>query len=125
MVSPIPERFTGCPALHSGSTSVRAGANASGKVNFQIKNLVQYMDKIRAAAVDAAHHKAEILTAAAHVGLGPAISITENQADTYYNDNTGPGLRAEVVVTAEKIAAPIAPGQITIKSAVTVVYATK
>ena len=107
--------------------TVRAGANASGRVGFRVKNLTQYMDKARVAAMDAAHHKAEVLTAAAHVGLGQALSITDNQANTYYNGRPGPegdGLES-VVVTGYRASTPILPGQITITSEVTVVYATK
>jgi hypothetical protein len=105
--------------------TVRAGANASGRVNFRVKNLTQYMDKARVAAVNAARHKAEVLTAAAHVGLGRALSITDNQANTFYNGRPGGGLLETVTVTAERrISTSILPGQIEIGSAVTVVYAT-
>jgi uncharacterized protein YggE len=99
--------------------AVEAGANDLGRVDFEVKNQTDVMDRARRAAVDAAYHKAEILSAAAHVNLGPAISINDNEATAYYNG--APEIQ-QVVVTGARVATPIAPGQISVKSRITVVY---
>ncbi len=105
--------------------TVLAGANATGEVEFQVKNLTQHMDKAREAAVESAFHKAQILTAAAHLSLGPALSITDNQSNTDYNGRAGGSNFETVVVTGSRMPTPILPGEITLTSEVTVVYATK
>lgn len=108
--------------------SVKAGANASGNVNFQIDSLTAHLDEARRKAIETARHKAEVLTQAAHVNLGSAISITDNEADVSYNDETrgynyyGNGVET-VVVTASRVPTPIEPGLISIISKVTIVYA--
>lgn len=107
--------------------SVAAGANASGTVVFGIDNVSSHLDEARRKAIENAHHKAEVLTEAAHVGLGGALSITDNQADTSYNDSsygTMNGSTEMVVVTGSRIPTPIEPGLVHIDSKVTVVYAT-
>lgn len=105
--------------------SVQAGANASGEVDFRVKNLTEQMDRARVAAVENARHKALVLTTAAHLSLGPALSITDNQASTDYNGRAGGGNFETVIVTASRIPTPILAGQIAITSEVTVVYAVK
>jgi hypothetical protein len=103
-------------------TSVKAGANASGKVEFHVKNLTEHMDEARKAAVENAHHKALVLTEAAHMTLGPALSITDNEANTSYNNYSRGGAVESVVVTASEAGTPIAPGEMTMFSQITVVY---
>jgi hypothetical protein len=105
--------------------TVQAGANASGQVSFDVKNLTQQMDKAREAAIGSAFHKAQILAAAAHLDLGPALSITDNQANREYNGHASAGVET-VVVTGSRIpSTPILPGEITLNSQVNVVYALK
>jgi hypothetical protein len=104
--------------------SVKAGANASGKVEFRVKNLAQHMDDARRAAVENAHHKAVVLAEAAHMTLGPALSITDNQANTNYDNESHGGLVETVVVTGSMVSTPILAGQTSLFSQVTVVYAT-
>lgn len=104
--------------------TVQAGANASGQVQFRVKNLELHMDDARRAAIASAYHKARVLTGAAHMVLGPALSITDNQANTEYNSRASAGLET-VIVTAERTETPILPGQVTLTSQVTVVFQTK
>jgi uncharacterized protein YggE len=82
------------------------------------------MDDARRAAVANAYHKAGVLTDAAHVRLGRALSITDNQASSEYNGRAGSNLET-VIVTAERRETPILPGQITLTSQVTVVFQTR
>ncbi|MGD0192713.1 MAG: SIMPL domain-containing protein [Rhizomicrobium sp.] len=107
--------------------SVRAGANASGRIEFEVKNLTQHMDLAREAAIGDALHKAQVLTDAAHMKLGHAISITDNGADRSYNGFTaGGGMTETVIVTASRMPdTPILPGEIPISDKVTVLYSAK
>jgi uncharacterized protein YggE len=102
--------------------SVQAGANDAGEMVFSVKNPGEVIDRARHAAIDAAYHKAEIFAAAAHMNLGPAISITDNEA----NYSSG-GMEVEqVIVTGSRLpATPISAGGIPVKSRVTVVYDSK
>jgi uncharacterized protein len=104
--------------------SVQAGANMGGEVSFQVKNVGQHMDDARRAAVANAYHKASVLTEAAHMRLGRALSITDNQANSEYNGRAGANVEM-VIVTAERRETPILPGLITLTSQVTVVFQTK
>lgn len=105
--------------------SVKAGANASGTVSFNVNGLTAHLDEARRKAIENAHHKAEVLTEAAHIQLGPAISITDNQADMSYNGRADLGSVETVVVTGARAPTPIEPGLVSIHSTVTVVYATR
>jgi uncharacterized protein len=102
---------------------VSAGANSSGEVIFSVKNLSAHLDDARRKAIENAHHKAQVLTDAS-VKLGPAISITDNEANTSFNSQARTGVET-VVVTAERRATPIEPGLVTIHSTVTVVYSVR
>jgi len=108
--------------------SVKAGANASGNVSFEIDSLTARLDEARRKAIETAHHKALILTEASGVKLGQVISITDNQANMSYN-NEARGYYGEttetVVVTASRMPTPIEPGLVSITSRVTVVYAVR
>jgi len=105
--------------------SIKAGANASGTVTFNVNKLTAHLDDARRAAVESARHKAEVLTEAAHLTLGPALSITDNQADSSYNNRPDAGSIETVVVTGSRVPTPIEPGLVSITSTVTVIYATK
>ncbi len=104
--------------------SVKAGANASSRVSFEVDHLTAHLDDARRQAVESAHHKAEVLSEAAQVKLGRAISITDNQADTSYNGRPQRFAIETIVVSASRFPTPIEPGLVTIHSAVTVVYDT-
>lgn len=103
---------------------VKAGANASGTVDFRVDKLTAHMDDARRAAIANARHKALVLTEAAHVKLGRPLSITDNRADTQYNSRAEGGTVEQVVVTASRIPTPIEPGLVTITTQVTVVFST-
>ena len=108
-------------------TTTRGGANDSGKVDFGLRNADIYLDKVRAAAIDAAHHKAEVFTAAAHVKLGRAIRINDNRANTGYNRSEAEDIqqvRIAISAFSGSDPTPILTRQITVNAAVTVVYAT-
>jgi uncharacterized protein len=104
--------------------SVKAGANASGNVSFKINDVSAHLDDARRRAVENAHHKAQILADAAHIHLGPAISVTDNEANTSYGGDTA-GTIETVVVTGSRIPTPIEPGSVSVKATVTVVYSTR
>ena len=106
--------------------SVDAGANASGRVDFRVRNLTDKLDRTRQAAVENARHKAAVLSTAANMKLGRALSITDNQANTNYDSRAAGYQQVESVVSVGggHLATPILSGQITLTSQVTVVYAT-
>jgi len=104
--------------------SIDAGANASGSVQFRVKNLTEKMDKARQAAIENARHKAAVLAAAANLKLGRALSITDNQSNTTFNSRPNGNQVETVVVTGSRVPAPIMSGEVTLTSEVTVVYAT-
>lgn len=105
--------------------TVQAGANDSGKVEFRVKNLTKHMDDARRAAVENAYHKALVLAEASHTRLGPALSVTDNQADFNYNNNAHGALVETVVVTGARMPTPILAGQISMVSDVTVLYSAR
>jgi uncharacterized protein len=102
--------------------SVAAGANASGTVSFGVDDMSSHLDDARRRAIENAHHRAEVLTAAAHVSLGAALSIIDNRADTNYDDNV---FETVVVTGGGRAPTPIEPGLVRLNSVVTVVYATR
>ncbi len=104
-------------------TTVDAGANAAGSIQFDVKNYTELFDKARAAAVESAHHKAQVLAVAAHLELGRALSVTDNEADRSYESRASGA--ETVVVTGSRIPTPILPDQVRIVARVTVLYAVK
>jgi len=108
--------------------SVKAGANASGDVEFMVDALSTHMDEARRNAIADALHKAQVLTDASHMKLGRALSIVDNQAEATYDSETrgtyAYGLVETVIVTGARVATPIEPGLVTLSSKVTVIYAT-
>ena len=108
---------------------VKAGANASGDVEFMVDSLTAHMDDARRKAVEDAHHKAQVLTDASHMTLGPALSIIDNQAETAYDGavhgSYGYGAAETVVVTASRLPTPVEPGLVSLTSKVTVVYSAR
>jgi uncharacterized protein YggE len=109
--------------------SVKAGANASGAIEFGVNSVTTRVDEARRKAVETAYHRAQVLTEAAHMKLGTALSITDNQAETSYDNGTR-GYTNQygyetVVVTGSRVPTPIEPGLISITAKVTVVYATR
>lgn len=103
-----------------------AGANSAGSIRFDLKNYADNFDKARKAAVESARHKAEVLAAAAHLELGRALSVTDNEADRSYDGRPSGGAET-VVVTGSRTPTPtpILPEQVRIVARVTVLYAVK
>jgi len=93
---------------------VGAGANQMNNVGFTIHNADALLTKARQGAVADATARAQVLTSAAHVKLGPIISIEES------NDNFRPvpmmAMRAAAAPT------PVAAGQQTIGASVSITW---
>jgi len=106
--------------------SVKAGANASGDVSFMVDSLAARMDDVRRRAIADALHKAQVLSEAAHMKLGRALSVIDNQANTSYdNEMRGSVLSEEVIVVGGGgVSTPIESGRVTLSAKVTVIYAT-
>jgi uncharacterized protein YggE len=94
-----------------------AGANDIGGINFMVSNASKLLDDARAQAIADARRKAEIYARAADVTLGAPLSISEHGAavPVMYR-------RAAAPMAAE---APIAPGEETLRIAVSVTWAIK
>ncbi|HEY1630397.1 MAG TPA: SIMPL domain-containing protein [Rhizomicrobium sp.] len=107
--------------------SVDAGANASNQVSFALRDPSQLLDKIRIAVVEAAHHKAEVFAAAAHMKLGRVLSIADSR--TGMGGGSADYQTVPIAVSAYSGADPRQPtpvlfSDINISDSVTVVYAT-
>jgi len=96
---------------------VAAGSNQINSVGFAIRDTAELMAKARAAAVADAIARAHTYAAAAGVTLGPILTIQEGT-------NEGPRPMYDVVVTAQRAAAPTptAPGEQSVAATVTVVF---
>jgi uncharacterized protein YggE len=94
-----------------------AGANDIGGINFMVSNASKLLDDARAQAIADARRKAEIYAKAADVTLGAPLSISEE-------GSPGPMMyrRAAAPMAAS---VPIAPGEETLRIAVSVTWAIK
>ena len=91
-----------------------AGANEIGGINFMVSQESKALDEARAKAIEDARRKAEIYAKAAGVRIGAPLSISEEGAG-------GPvPMRAQFTGTGA--ATPVAPGEETLRIAVTVSY---
>jgi len=97
---------------------VGAGSNQINSVGFVIRDTAALLTKARTAAVADAIARARTYAAAAGVTLGPVLSIQEGVSE-------GPRPMYDVVVTAQRVAAPTptAPGEQSVSASVTVVFA--
>lgn len=94
-------------------TLVAAGANEIGGINFMVSQESKALDEARVKAIEDARRKAEIYAKAAGVRLGAPLRISEEGAG-------GPvPMRAQFKAGAS---APVAPGEETLRIAVTVSY---
>ncbi len=59
--------------------AVKAGANSSNSVAFDVKNRSAFDDQALAAAVRDARHNAEVMASAEHASVGKMISMTNVQ----------------------------------------------
>ena len=93
------------------------GANSMNGLSFAIDDRGPLEDEARALAVADARAKAEILAEAAGVALGPIQSISEQGAGFQ------PQVFSRGAVAMEAMAAPVAEGELEIRSRVTMVFA--
>lgn len=91
--------------------AVAAGANEISGIEFVVSDAAKRLDAARTGAIADARRKAEIFAKAANLTVGRAISIAEDGANP---SRPVPMLRAA--------ATPIAPGEQTLRAAVTVTY---
>ncbi len=95
---------------------VAAGANQMNSIAFTIKDSKALLDRARTEAVDDAVARAEVLTRAAHVTLGPILSIQESG---------GEGPRPVMFAMARMAApapTPVAAGQQSISAGVAITW---
>jgi uncharacterized protein YggE len=96
--------------------AVRAGANSSNSVSFDVKDRRMLDDQALAQAVRNARHDAEIMAAAEHAKVGRLISVTDDFS-------VGSDRSFAPVDIALGYRTPILPGQITIAAHVLAVFA--
>lgn len=98
---------------------VDAGANNTDGIRYYSSNYDAAYDEALAAAVDAAHAKAEVLAKAGGVKLGSVYNITEGYQDTAYRYEN-----AAMESAADGAAMKTMPGEIAVTANVTVSYET-
>lgn len=109
-------RVRALPALGGViDAAIADGANALNGLTFALSEPRPALDAARKAAVVDARAKAELLAAAAGVGLGPILSITESGGAPV----PGPMFRAEAMMSD---AVPVEAGTLSTKAVVTIVY---
>jgi len=94
--------------------AIAAGANEMSGIDFMVSEQSKLLDKARAEAVADAQRKAELYVTAAGGHLGHVVSIVEENA---------PAPVRPLAAAMRSGAVPIAPGEQTLKSTVTVSYA--
>lgn len=95
--------------------AVKDGANTLNNVQFGVADPAPMLDEARKRAVANARHRAELLTGAAGVALGPIASITESGS---YN----PQPQFQNYARATMEAVPMAEGELSLGASVTVVW---
>jgi len=101
---------------------IDTGVNQSAGVSFSIKNPQPLLDQARALAAKDALKRAQIYTGAIGAVLGPVRSIHEGYSEPYSSRENG---IEQVVVTAERRATPVEPGEQSVSANVTIVWALK
>jgi len=96
---------------------VQNGSNDVGQIQFGVSNPEKYIDEARESAVKDARTKAETYAKAAGVTLGKVLSISE----AGYNQSHYPEMMAMRAAKMDS-APPIAAGQETLSSSVTITY---
>ncbi len=99
---------------------VEAGANQMSGINFTIHDPKPLLAQARAAAVDDAVARAQMFAKAAHVGLGPILSIDEGNAEAPRPIYPMRAMAANAVAPT-----PIATGEQTVTADVTIVWQIK
>jgi uncharacterized protein YggE len=97
-------------------TLVAAGANQMNGISFMVHDPKPMMDQARTSAVDDAMARAAVLTKAAHVSLGPILSIEESS-------NVPPGPIRPMVMMKAVASTPIATGEQAISANVSITWA--
>ncbi len=96
-------------------TLVAAGANQMNGISFMVHDPKPMMDQARTSAVEDAMARAAVLTKAAHVSLGPILSIAESS-------NVPPGPIRPMVMMKAVSSTPIATGEQTISANVSITW---
>jgi len=97
-------------------TLVAAGANQMNGISFMVHDPKPMMDQARTSAVEDAMARAAVLTRAAHVSLGPIMSIEESS-------NPPPGPIRPMRLMKAAGSTPIATGEQTISANVSITWA--
>ncbi len=92
--------------------AIAAGANEMSGIEFEVSGQSKLLDRTRMEAIEDAHRKAELYAQAAGAKLGRVVAITEEGTPT--PPHALQNLRAGAV--------PVAPGEQTLRAAVTVSY---
>lgn len=95
---------------------VSAGANQMNSISFGIKDQKALLTQARTAAVDDATARAIVLTKAAHVTLGPIVSIEEAQVELPRP------VFARAMAAREAAPSPVAGGEQTISAGVSITW---
>jgi uncharacterized protein YggE len=98
---------------------VAAGSNQINSVEFAIKDSAALLAKARAAAVADAITRAETYASAAHITLGPIVSLQEGEIES-----PRPMYRA-MQMAAPSAPTPTAPGEQSVTANVTLVFQIK
>ncbi|MGA7713981.1 MAG: SIMPL domain-containing protein, partial [Rhizomicrobium sp.] len=109
--------FSKIPAIIDAA--VKAGANTSNSVLFDIKDRKTYDDKVLAAAMANARHRATVMAAAEDAKIGRVIAIS----DIFSFNYTKGRVAAYIMPEYASDDTPILPGEISIDTQVTVTYA--
>ena len=100
---------------------VENGANAVDAIRFEVSNPEEKLDEARKKAVEDARRKADVFAAAAGVGLGAIVSITETSTEMPRPFM----MRAEGMMTAKASDVPIEAGEEQISANVTIRWSLK
>ena len=100
--------------------AVKAGANSSNSVSFDVKDRKAYDDKMLAAAVADARHDATVMASAENSKIGRMISMSDVLGyEPVYANRRAPAYAAVI----SQDGTPILPGEISISAQVIVTYA--
>jgi uncharacterized protein len=94
--------------------AIGAGANEMSGIEFVVSERSKLLDQARDDAIVDARRKAELYAKAAGAKVGPVVSITE--------EGSSPPPQPYKALRAGAAAIPVAPGELTLRAAVTVSY---
>lgn len=96
--------------------AIKDGANTLNGVGFGVTDQAPLLDEARKRAVADARHKADLLSVAAGVVLGPVVSIVEGGS----GGGPAPQFRRAEAMMADAV--PVAEGEISVSASVTLVW---